>query len=147
MVERVMAAGRENGMRAIIFQQTVAQLLDLNATDMKCLDVIATQGPASPTQLAKLTGLSTGAVTVLIDRLENAKLIERKPDPSDRRRTLLIPTARARQKAAPLYCSMGKAIFELASKYSDQELELLEDFFNKMIEMWKKETVKLQNRD
>ena len=144
LIARVLAAGRENGTRSILFLQTVGQILGLSAAEMKCLDLIAHSGPAGPSQLAELTGLTTGAVTVLIDRLEKARLIERKADPHDRRRTFLMPTQRARKTIPPFYASMGKALALLASGYSNRELEILEDFFEKAADVFKKETAKLR---
>jgi DNA-binding MarR family transcriptional regulator len=143
---RVLLAGRECGTRGVLFQQTVGQILGLNATDMKCLDVIVRRGPSSPTRLAELTGLTTGAVTVLIDRLENAGVIERRPDATDRRRTLLVPTQQAMKKIPPYYESMGKAMEELASGYSPDELAVIEGYFNRTSEVFARETEKLKRR-
>ena len=146
LIRRVLLAGRENGTRAILFQQTVGQILGLSATDMKCLDVIHQSGPACPTQLSEITGLTTGAVTTLIDRLEKAELIERTPDPKDRRRTVLVPTRHALKKIPPFYESMAAAMAKLAGEYSEKELELLEDYFLKAGELFKRETEKLRVR-
>lgn len=144
LVARVLMAGRENGTRAILFQQTVGQILGLSATDMKCLDVIYRSGPASPTQLSELTGLTTGAVTILIDRLETAKLIERKPDPKDRRRTVLLPTREAMKKVPHFYESMGSAMEVVTAEYSDKELQTLERYFIETAGVFRRETEKLR---
>ena len=55
----------------------VGRILGLNVTDMKCLDVMTMRGSATPSQLAEHTGLSSGAITAMIDRLEKAGLVER----------------------------------------------------------------------
>ena len=143
LIERVMLAGRENSTQALLFQQAVGQALGLSATDMKCLDVIVRKGPASPTQLAELTGLTTGAVTILIDRLEKAKLIRREPDPGDRRRTLLVPTKECGKKVGPMYESMGKAMGEVLQGYTRDQLEFLEKFFGEVTAVWHRERAKL----
>jgi DNA-binding MarR family transcriptional regulator len=125
LIERVMMSGRQSGTRAILFQQAVAHLLGVNASDMKCLDLIALNGHTTPSQLVDLTGLTSGAVTGLVDRLEKAKLIRRQAYPDDRRKTLLVPTSKAKEKVGPLYGAMGRAMGELFSGYSDEELEFL----------------------
>lgn len=144
LVKRVLEAGRENGSYAIMFQQSVGQMLGLNATDMKCLDVIYRAGPASPTQLSELTGLTTGAVTILIDRLEKAKLIERKPDPEDRRRTILVPTKQALKKVPPFYQGLAASMVRLASGFTESELKTLERYFQGAMVIFKQETEKLR---
>jgi DNA-binding MarR family transcriptional regulator len=146
LVFQVMMAGRENGTRSILFQQTVGQTLGISATDIKCMDVISLSGPSTPSQLAELTGLTTGAVTGLIDRLEKAGLLARKPDSNDRRKTVLVPTRQAMKKIPPLYASMTRAMGELTSQYSEQELELLLDYFGKVGELFRNEADKLKSR-
>lgn len=147
LIEQVLMAGRENGIHAILFQQTVGQILGLNATDMKCLDAIAlSETPVTPSLLAEFTGLTTGAVTLLIDRLEGARLIERKPDPDDRRRTILTPTRRAMKVVPPLYASMGKAMFGLASTFSDTELKAIERFFKGAAGIFESQARKLREQ-
>lgn len=138
-----MMAGRESSAWGLMFQQGVGQRLGLGATDMKCLDVIARSGPTTPSQLTKLTGLTSGAVTILLDRLEKAGLIERKADAVDRRKTLIVPTRKAVKKVAPCYSSMGQAMFALLSGYSQAELELFEEHFKKVGLLFKDELEKL----
>lgn len=143
LVARAMMAGRESGARSIIFHQAAAEILGLNATDTRCLDLILRNGPSNPTDLAELTGLTTGAVTTLIDRLEKAGLIERKPHAHDRRKKLLVPTTKVWEKVGPLYGSMAHSMTLLMARYTDKELEFLESFLNELTGLWKKETEKL----
>ena len=121
--------GRENATHSILFHQATVHILSLFVPDMRCLEHIARIGPANPSELSKLRGLKTGAVTILIARLEKAGLIERKPDPGDRRKTVLIPTGEAMQKVRPLHEPMAKNMFKLMSKSSKEELEILEMLF------------------
>jgi DNA-binding MarR family transcriptional regulator len=84
----VIRGAREYSIGTVLFHQTVGQLLGVNVTEMKCLDIITLKGWASPTELAEHTGLSTGATTAMIGRLENAGLVPRRPHPRDRRGTI-----------------------------------------------------------
>ncbi len=140
LVDRVMSAGRESGTRSILFHQAVAQVLSLNASDTKCLDLIVLHGPASPGSLAALTGLTTGAVTVLIDRLARAGLVARRPSDRDRRRTVLTATPKAAKVLHPLYMPMVKRLRRLLSRHSDRDLRLLEKFFALTTDFWSEET-------
>ncbi len=65
---------RQNSARAVMLHQLISEKLGLNATDHKCLDFLNRTGPVTAGQLAELTGLTTGAVTNVIDRLEQARL-------------------------------------------------------------------------
>jgi DNA-binding MarR family transcriptional regulator len=113
---------------------------------MKCLDIIALKGSANPSQLAKLTGLSTGSTTAMIDRLEKRGLIERRPNPEDRRGAIVVLTNGAAKKFPALFESMAKAMEALVSSYSEKELDTLSDFFRKVTLLWKDERERLQLR-
>src|SRR5918994_2391650 len=82
---------REMSTETIMFHQAVADELGLNITDHKCLDLIHRFGSMPAGRLAELTGLTTGAVTGIIDRLEKAGYARRANDPNDRRRTIVEP--------------------------------------------------------
>src|SRR6516225_8343013 len=75
--------GRDVGTAAIMFHQAVADRLGLNPTDHKCLDLVHRAGGATAGDLAEWTGLTTGAITGLIDRLERAGFVRREDHPGD----------------------------------------------------------------
>ena len=141
---QVVRGAREYSIGAVLFHQAVGQLLDLNVTDMKCLDIMTLKGPASPSELAQHTGLSTGATTAMIDRLENAGLVVRRPHPTDRRGTIVVLSRKAMRKLPAMFASLAKAMDALVSTYSEKELRVLADFFAKVGVLWKEEREKLQ---
>jgi DNA-binding MarR family transcriptional regulator len=143
---QVIRGGRECNIGAVLFHQAVGQVLGVNVTDMKCLDIITLRGAASPSQLAEHTGLSTGATTAMLDRLEKAKLIERRPHPTDRRATLVVLSKEAMRKLPAMFESLAEAMERLVSSYSEKELTVLVDFFTKVDVLWKEEREKLQRR-
>jgi DNA-binding MarR family transcriptional regulator len=106
-----------------------AELLGVNRTDSRCIDILEQHGRMTAGHLALLSGLSTGAVTAVIDRLERAGYAQRVPDPSDRRHVLVELTELARERVWEL---MGRPLREASvpvmQRYSDQELELLIEF-------------------
>ena len=75
--------------QAIAAHEAVAARLGLNATDLRSLDLIGSEPEMTPSRLAELTGLTTGAVTGILDRLERSGFVRREADPADRRRTLV----------------------------------------------------------
>jgi DNA-binding MarR family transcriptional regulator len=144
LVNQVIIGARENSIGVVLFHQAVGRILGINTTDMKCLDIIVIRGSANPSQLAKLTGLSTGSTTAMIDRLEKKGLIERQHNPKDRRGTIIVLTQGATNKLHLLFDSMAKAIERLVSGYSEEELETLSEFFRKVSLLWWKERDKLR---
>ena len=140
---QVMSGAREYSIGTVLFHQTVGQLLGVNVTDMKCLDIMTLKGPASPSELAQHTGLSTGATTAMIDRLENAGLVVRRPHPTDRRGTIVVLSRKAMRKLPAMFASLAKAMDALVSAYSEKELSVLADFFAKAGVLWKEQREKL----
>jgi DNA-binding MarR family transcriptional regulator len=141
---QVMSGARQYSIGTVLFHQTVGQLLGVNVTDMKCLDIITLNRSASPTELAEHTGLSTGATTAMIDRLENAGLVVRRPHPTDRRVTIVVLSEEGIRKLPAMFASLAKAMDALVSTYSEKELRVLADFFAKVGVLWKEQREKLQ---
>src|ERR671933_1184232 len=80
------------------FDQAVADALGINRTDMRCTDVLEREGPVTAGRLAEATGLTTGAITTVIDRLERGGFARRLRDPDDRRRVLVDLTPETRKR-------------------------------------------------
>lgn len=101
--------------------------LGINRTDGRCMDVIDREGPVAAGRLAEASGLTTAAVTAVIDRLERAGYARRIGDPKDRRRVLVELTPLARERAGAIWAP--HAFFgEMLSRYTIEELELLREF-------------------
>jgi DNA-binding MarR family transcriptional regulator len=99
---------------------------------------------ATPSELARHTGLTSGATTAMLDRLEKAGLIERRPNPDDRRGTLIVPAKSAASRAASWFESARNAQDKLISSYSDKELEIISDVFERFTKLWEQEREKLR---
>ncbi|MGD9737129.1 MAG: MarR family winged helix-turn-helix transcriptional regulator [Solirubrobacterales bacterium] len=102
--------------------------LGINATDGRCLDIIDRRGLISAGQLASEAGLTTGAVTAVLDRLEARELVRRVPDPKDRRRILVEVTERQRQEAVRLYLPLKAMADPWFADLSEDDLRLLVAF-------------------
>ena len=119
----------------------------MNVTDVKCLDIMTLKGSASPSELAEYTGLSTGATTAMLDRLEKAGLIQRRPHPTDRRGIIVVLSKEATRKLPAIFASLAEAMEALVSAYTEKELRVLADFFSKADVLWKEERQKLRKRN
>jgi DNA-binding MarR family transcriptional regulator len=111
---------------------------------MECLRFLFQKGVATPSELSRFTGLTSGATTAMLDRLEKGGLIERRPNPNDRRGTLISPAPSSAEKAASWFESARKAQNELISSYSESELEIIADAFKRFAKLWDDERKKVE---
>ena len=144
--QQVIRGTREYGIGSVLFRHLIGEVLGVNATDMECLGVIFFKGVATPTELARYTGLSSGATTAMLDRLEQSGLIARRPNPKDRRSIHIVVVKEATEQVAPWFASLREAQDQIVSSYSEAELELLSDFFTRSVMMWEEEREKLLKR-
>ena len=120
---------RQLSTATILFHQAVADRLGMHVTDHKCAEILLRTGPITAGELAQLTGLTTGAITGVIDRLEKAGFVQRAKDGNDRRRVVVEPVPeRIEREMAPLFASVAKTMGDLCAKYSTQELAVIRDF-------------------
>ena len=140
--KQVFAAARDNGISSVLFRNAIARKLGLNIADYECLSLISIRGISTPTELAHYTGLTSGSMTAMLDRLESAQYIQRKANPDDRRGVLIEITQKWTETAEPLVRSVQQAHAELIASYSDSQLETIADFLrrftNNVIENTKK---------
>ncbi len=146
LMEQVIRGAREYGIGSVLFRHAVGQILGVNVTDMEGLGLIFFKGLATPSQLSEYTGLTSGATTAMLDRLENAGLVERRPNPDDRRGTLIFIRKAAAGEVGPLFESTRRAQEQIVSSYSEKNLELLAGFFSRSAAMWDEERRKLHER-
>lgn len=142
--KRALMAVRDYGVNLTHFRNAMSEWAGLNATDMECLRLLFLKGTATPTELARHTGLTSGATTAMLDRLEKAGLIERRPNPNDRRGTLVAPEKSSSEKMASWFESARNAQDKLISSYSESELEIIADAFERFAKLWDDERKKVQ---
>jgi len=121
--------GRELGARTILFHQAMADLAGISVTDIKCLDYIDRGGDVTAGDLARLTGLTTGAITAAIDRLEKGGYAIRERSEADRRKVYIrLANSPKMTRLHPIYDTLGQATAALSEKYSVRELETIQDY-------------------
>lgn len=116
---------------AVLFSHLLARRAGINSTDLEAHDILTLSGPIPAGRLAALTGLTTGAATSLIDRLEDARLARREPDSADRRRVIvraLPPPDQMASRIMPEFEALGRRIDELFAEYDDAGLALIHQF-------------------
>src|SRR6476659_9033510 len=88
MVELEHAA-RRSSAQGLMFSQAVAHSVGISSSDLECLDFLNLEGRVTAGRLAEVTGLTTGAITVVVDRLEKAGFVRRERDEADRRKVFI----------------------------------------------------------
>jgi DNA-binding MarR family transcriptional regulator len=118
----------------VFLHQVIAQTVGLSATDTRCLDLILTHSDGMLTggRLADLSGLTTGAITHILDRLEKRGFIQRVRDTEDRRKVFVRAQEASLKPLLPKYEALGKAHMSLVEHYTDNELKLIFDYMEKM---------------
>ncbi len=138
---------RQLSTATILFHQAIADRLGMHVTDHKCAELLMGTGPIPAGELAQLTGLTTGAITGVIDRLEKAGFVRRAKDPNDRRRVVveLIPE-NIERVMAPLFESVSQTMADLCAEYSTQELAVIRNFIARFRQCAWDETKKLREK-
>lgn len=125
---RVAGSLRALGSALDRFDEAVAARLRLHRTDLRCLEIVARFGPLSAGSLAAEAGLSTSAITSVIDRAERAGYCRRTTDTSDRRRVLVEVTNAGRRRGQQTHAGLMQGTNEVLERYSAEELGLLYEF-------------------
>ena len=110
------------------FEDTVAEWLGTNRTDLRCTDIIDRHGRLTAGDLARETGLTTGAVTSILDRLEGLGLVKRVRDTEDRRRVMVELTDKAIRNGKEIWGPLKSASRTSLSRYSDEQLIFVREF-------------------
>lgn len=148
LLEALDGAIRTMTGNAVLLSQTVADRARLHPSDLEALDLLIREGPMPAGRLAERTGLTTGAVTGLVDRLERRGYARRVADPADRRRVIVAPeTERAEADLAPAYDELRQAMDALYARYADAELALVLDFVRRSTTIGEAHIARLRARE
>ena len=132
---RFGSLGREGSTLTVLRHARIAEKMGLSGTDHKALDLVRqAEGALTAGRIAELTGLSTGAVTGVIDRLEKAGFVRRVRDRQDRRKVLVEIVPIDEERFAPLFQSALDLTVRVLEKFTPEEREAIERFQNAMLE-------------
>ena len=147
VINRVRKLSQQYAYTSIQMHEAVARKAELSGTDHKYLGFLIQKGQMTAGELSKLTGLTTGAVTGLIDRFEKKKLVKRKFSEDDRRKVLIVPDIeKIMAVLQPLYAAFRKETKKLLTSFSEEEIKVLESYFLKANEIMENTTNKLNNK-
>jgi DNA-binding MarR family transcriptional regulator len=118
-------AMRRSSAQGVLYGQTVANVAGISGSDLDCMDFLNLEGRVTAGRLAEVTGLTTGAITGVVDRLEKAGLVRRERDANDRRKVYIVTVPENTARIARLYVPMQEQMLKLWSTYSEAELQLL----------------------
>ncbi|HEX8035269.1 MAG TPA: MarR family winged helix-turn-helix transcriptional regulator, partial [Ktedonobacterales bacterium] len=143
--ELVQELRQFNGLGASFFRAAAGRA-GMTVTDMQVIDILDSTGPMTAGQLADLTGLTTGAITGILSRLEEAGLVSRERDAVDGRRVIvrLVPDKDKMGKIGPIFDSIGKSWDEVASDYDDEQIAFLLAFLKRSNTVSRKEIFRLR---
>ena len=125
LLQELEHAVRRSSAQGVIFGQTVASRAGISGSDLDCLDFLILEGRVTAGRLAEVTGLTTGAITGVVDRLEKAGLVRRERDDNDRRKVFIATVPENIARIGKFYEHMQRAMLKVWDTYSDAELRLL----------------------
>jgi DNA-binding MarR family transcriptional regulator len=125
LAKELEEAMRRSSAHGALFGQAVAAAVGVSSSDLECLDLLHLEGRVTAGRLAEVTGLTTGAITGVVDRLEKAGYVRRERDKIDRRKVFITVVAETTAKLGRFYQPMQQAMHKLWSSYSEAELRLL----------------------
>lgn len=138
--------GKEFSLALIMYHQTVAEKVGLNLTDYKVLGIIPFEGMTAG-QIAEITGLSTGMVTTVVDRLESKNFVYRERDPKDRRKVIIKANfEKVASEIGPFFQSFGQEMAKVTASYSPEENKVINDYIRKSIDVFKQEIKKIKEK-
>lgn len=134
LVEELSQSMQRGGTLTVLHTNAIARQIGISATEFESMDIINRHQPMSAGHLAMRCGLTTGAITGIIDRLERAGLVKRVQDPKDRRRVFLKPIANKekKDKIRCLYQPMSQAFYEVMEDLSAEQVQFLIDIHDRM---------------
>lgn len=148
LLESLEKGFRDSSMVGIMLHQTIAERLGLHITDHKCMGLLCEFGPLSAGKLAELTGLTTGAITGVLNRLEKRGYARRIPNPKDRRNINVeaLNVEKFYGRMNDLLGSLHKRMTALSSKYSIEEMSLIDNFIKYAVAISREETFRLRTK-
>jgi DNA-binding MarR family transcriptional regulator len=135
LVQQLIHLARAHEAANDAFDEAACQKLGINRTDLRCLNIVDNQGPMTAGHLAEQSGLTTAAVTAVLDRLERAGYARRVRDQEDRRQVIVELTPLLAERAASIWGPLGEEARAVLSRLSVDELNGVLDFFRLGIEL------------
>src|SRR5215217_3532291 len=125
---------RKVSAQSVLISDTVALRVGLNSTDLECLDLLYLAGITTAGKLAAHSGLTTGAMTAVLDRLERAGYVRRHRDVHDRRRVLVEALRSGVSRIQPFYAPLAESMAKLNANYDDRTLAIVLEYMTQALD-------------
>jgi DNA-binding MarR family transcriptional regulator len=147
LVDELIHLARAHEAANDAFDEVAREKLRVNRTDLRCLNIVENQGPMNASRLAELSGLTTAAVTAVLDRLEKAGYARRVRGQEDRRQVMVEVTPLLAQRATPIWGPLGDEARAVLARMSAEELESLSAFYRLGIQLNEKHIERVRHLD
>ncbi len=147
LVDQLVHLARAHEAANDAFDEVAREKLGINRTDLRCLNIIDNNGTMTAGRLAELSGLTTAAVTSVLDRLERAGYARRVRDQPDRRQVMVEVTPLLAERATPIWGPLGEEAQSTLSRMSAEELRALIDFYRLGIELNERHIERVRHLD
>lgn len=144
LIKDIVLAIQDEQAQNAFLSNAIAERLGVTTTELEVLGTLVARGALSAGDLARRTGLTSGAVTRLIDRLVERGIVRRLPDAADRRRVLVEVTAAARRASEPFYEPIAKEGTALLEERTEKELEVILEYLRINYEFTKRHTERVE---
>src|ERR1700677_1946500 len=144
LIAQTTAEVRQQQIAYDRFHDAVAAYFGINRTDLRCLDILDLSGQQTAGELAAQMGMSTGAVTAMLDRLEKTGYVRRLRDPADRRRVLVEPAELARERGWEVYRPFEEQTVPMFARFTDEQLTVVRDFLRIGNEFYDVQTARIE---
>jgi DNA-binding MarR family transcriptional regulator len=145
LVQQAITLVRENQAANDAFDELAYEKLGINRTDGRCLDIIENKGPLTAGRLAERSGLTTAAVTAVLDRLERAGYARRVRGETDRRQVMVELTPLMAERGTQIWGPLGKEAVEELSRMSAEELRAVIEFLRRGRELNERHLDRVRN--
>ncbi|WP_369135021.1 MarR family winged helix-turn-helix transcriptional regulator [Modestobacter sp. I12A-02662] len=143
---RLAQLTRRHSTATVLYHHAIAERLGLGPSDHKCLDLLLQHSELTGSRLAAMTGLTTGAVTGVVNRLAAAGFVRRRPDPADGRRQLLEPVPERVGEVAAVFAENGPALDRLTDGMTPDQVDAVLTFLARATEELQERTTRLRGR-
>lgn len=146
-IETINALGRQFSDTTLLMHEIIAAKAGLSGADHKYLGILMQNGAMTAGQLSNLTGLTTGAITGVIDRLEKKKLVKRESDKEDRRKIMIVPNyENAMKLLGGIFGELQERMVKMMASFTEKEAEIIEKYLIASISVMKEVTEKFKEK-
>ena len=144
LIKDIIVAIQDEQTQNAFLSNAIAERLGVTSTELEVLGTLVIRGALSAGDLARRTGLTSGAITRLIDRLAERGVVRRLPDPADRRRVLVEITPSALRASEPFYGPIAKEGAALLEQRTEKELDVILEYLRVNYEFTKRHTERVE---